>query len=70
MPIFEYKCAKCGQVTEFLEKSAAKTTHTCPGCGAKDMQKMLSTFAPMVKQRTSGGKCGSCPENSCPYSGD
>ena len=68
MPVYEYKCGKCGAVTEFLESVAAKNKHECQSCGSDDMTKMLSTFAPMAKQRGTGGKCDSCPEHKCPYS--
>lgn len=69
MPIFEYKCEKCGGVTEFLESAGSRKKHLCEKCGSADTKKMLSAFAPLVKQRASGGKCDSCPESKCPYSG-
>jgi len=68
MPIFEYKCGDCGSVTEFLEKAGFKGKHACEKCKSNKMEKMLSTFAPLVKQRASGGKCDSCTEHKCPYS--
>jgi putative FmdB family regulatory protein len=68
MPLFEYKCAECGSVTEFLESSGSKAKHPCSKCGSGDTSKVFSTFAPMVKDRASGGKCDSCPESKCPYS--
>lgn len=68
MPIYEYKCAGCGKVAEFLEVSNCRDKHECPDCGGTDMEKMLSVFAPMAKQRGTGGKCDSCPEHKCPYS--
>ena len=33
MPIFEYKCAKCGHVMEVLLKSRTGATPTCEKCG-------------------------------------
>ena len=33
MPIFEYKCSKCGHKSEFLEKSSSKNKHVCEKCG-------------------------------------
>ena len=68
MPVYEYKCAECGVVTEFLESASNRKKHECPDCGNEDMQKMMSVFAPMAKQRGAGGKCDSCPEHKCPYS--
>jgi putative FmdB family regulatory protein len=68
MPLFEYKCGKCGSVTEFLESANARKKHSCSECGSDDTSKQFSTFAPMVKSRAAGGKCDSCPESKCPYS--
>ena len=70
MPIFEYKCGGCGEVAEILVSSSKRNRgHVCASCGSSDMEKMFSTFAPLVKQRASGGKCDSCSEHKCPYSG-
>jgi len=64
MPIFEYKCNKCGQRTEFLEKSGGKGKHVCEKCGSSDMQKLFSGFS--VGQN--GNKNDSCPTGTCPLS--
>jgi len=45
MPIFEYKCNRCGHRTEFLEKSHRKNKHVCEKCGSLDMQKLFSEFS-------------------------
>jgi hypothetical protein len=29
MPIFEYKCGRCGKVTEFLEPASGIKKHVC-----------------------------------------
>ena len=66
MPIFEYKCNKCGHKTEFLEKSAGKSKHICEKCGSSDMQRLFSGFA--VGQSSKGsGSCstGTCPTGTC-----
>jgi putative FmdB family regulatory protein len=47
MPIYEYRCAKCDKVSEFLvgvgkEKSEIK----CKYCGSEDMTRIIS--APFV----------------------
>jgi putative FmdB family regulatory protein len=62
MPIFEYKCNKCGHKTEFLEKSSGKNKHICEKCGSSDMQKLLSSFS--VGQSSQGSD--SCPTGTCP----
>jgi len=70
MPIFEYKCADCGKVSEFLEKADAKVDHICPACGSKKLTKQFSTFSGIVKQPSAASKCHTCPSGgTCPHSG-
>ena len=68
MPIFEYKCTKCGKVSEFLEPAGDAKKHVCADCGGDRMEKMLSTFAVGIKQAGSDSKCQSCTDGACPYS--
>jgi putative FmdB family regulatory protein len=43
MPIYEYKCEKCGMVSEFLVGvTQDKTDIKCKSCGNDKMQKILS----------------------------
>ena len=43
MPIYEYRCEKCGEVSEFLVGvGQEKTEIRCKYCGSKDMSKMIS----------------------------
>ncbi|MBN1392899.1 MAG: zinc ribbon domain-containing protein [Sedimentisphaerales bacterium] len=67
MPIFEYKCKKCGHITEFLEKTSNPRKHVCEKCKSSDLQKLLSTFAAGRSSTTSQGN-GSCPTGTCPLS--
>jgi len=64
MPMFEYKCNKCGHKTEFLEKSSGKSKHVCEKCGSSDMQKLFSGFS--LGQSSQGNS--SCPTGTCPLS--
>ena len=64
MPIFEYRCNKCGHRMDFLEKSGNKGKHICEKCGSKNMQKIFSGFS--VGQ--SGQAGSSCPTGTCPLS--
>jgi putative FmdB family regulatory protein len=41
MPIYEFQCAKCGQVTEALLKFSDKPLRKCPQCGGK-LSKLMS----------------------------
>ena len=61
MPIFEYKCAKCGHVMEVLQKSRTGEPPTCEKCGGADLKKLLSGFA---VGKAASAACDSCFERS------
>jgi len=63
MPIFEYKCNKCGHVMEFLEKSAKPAKHNCQKCASGDLKKLLSAFA-VGRSQSPAPQCESCPTSS------
>jgi putative FmdB family regulatory protein len=48
LPLYEYKCEKCGHQFEKIEGHNASTTKKCPKCGAK-AQRMLSAAAIQFK---------------------
>jgi putative FmdB family regulatory protein len=60
MPIFEYKCDKCGAQFENLVKNADEKV-VCSKCGSKKVVKQLSSFSASVKE---GGN-NSCSVSSC-----
>lgn len=43
MPLFEYRCASCGEQFEFLTRSGVAPA--CPKCGGESLEKQLSVFA-------------------------
>ena len=46
MPIFEYRCRKCGTEFEELESYADRDRpQECPACGATDSERMVSACA-------------------------
>ncbi|MGH9714246.1 MAG: FmdB family zinc ribbon protein [Candidatus Acidiferrales bacterium] len=51
MPLFEYKCEKCGHLFEKIEKHTASTTKKCPKCGAKAPRQFA---APAIQFKGSG----------------
>jgi putative FmdB family regulatory protein len=72
MPIYEYRCRKCGAEFETLVRNADDAKElTCPSCGAADAQKRMSVFTGTVAaagtsacaDASGGGSCaagGSC----------
>ena len=44
MPIYEYQCAACGQVTEAWQKFSEAPLTICPACGGA-MAKLVSNCA-------------------------
>jgi len=66
MPIFEYRCRKCGHVTAFLEKPDNRKPHACEECRSKATEKIFSTFA--AKSGSSSSSTSSCPTGTCPLS--
>ncbi|MHC5174244.1 MAG: FmdB family zinc ribbon protein [Planctomycetota bacterium] len=67
MPIFEYKCNKCGFVNEVLVNSANSKGPACPECGAKKVEKQFSPFSAVVKEPAAASKCQACPgAGGCP----
>jgi putative FmdB family regulatory protein len=58
MPIFEYRCPRCGEKFEELEAIADRDKpHKCPACGAQGAKRELSVFAARV---TGGSGARSC----------
>jgi len=51
LPLYEYKCVKCGQRFEKIEIVTASETKKCPKCGAR-AQRMAS--APAIQFKGSG----------------
>ncbi len=60
MPIYEYKCVKCGNKFELLQKmDEGNNDITCPKCGTSKPKKLFSTFS-------SSDKDSSCDTGTCP----
>ena len=73
MPIYEYKCKKCGHKFEHLARTLSDVADKCPKCGARKPEKQFSTFSASVHESGSAcstGSCGtpSCPTGTCPFS--
>ena len=66
MPLFEYICRACGDISEQLVTGARKPA--CPNCGSQKLEKQLSTFsaAAPAARAPAVPPCGS---GSCPARG-
>lgn len=51
MPLYEYKCSKCGHRFEKIESVGASETKKCPKCGAK-AERLLA--APAIQFKGTG----------------
>ena len=46
MPIYEYRCQSCGEVSSFFTRSiGAQLDPVCQHCQSTDLQRRMSTFA-------------------------
>jgi putative FmdB family regulatory protein len=64
MPIYEFKCNKCGRQFEQLCRLSWQGTVSCPGCSSDDLSKVVSAFASPGSGSASGG-CGGCSGKNC-----
>lgn len=42
MPIYEYRCEKCGHQLEKIQKFSDEPLTTCPNCDEESLQKLIS----------------------------
>jgi len=57
MPIYEYKCTKCGEVFEMLRNlNEDDRSLTCPRCHAESPERILSLFS-SASSPSSGSGC-------------
>lgn len=67
MPIYEYKCNKCGFTFEKLVfASDQEEGFPCPSCGDEDTCRLMSSFS---RGSSSGGGLGASALSSCAPSG-
>jgi putative FmdB family regulatory protein len=64
MPIYEYKCNKCGFTFEKLVfKPEREGGFLCPTCGSKDTCRLMSSFT--CGSSSVGGDLGASASPSC-----
>ena len=49
MPIYEYRCAACGEEHEALQKVSEPPLTVCPACGKRALKKQLSAAGFQLK---------------------
>ncbi|MDR2443416.1 MAG: zinc ribbon domain-containing protein [Deltaproteobacteria bacterium] len=74
MPIYEFKCQKCGREFEELVLNSREQI-ACPDCGDHKCEKFLSSFrfgsksgrgdSSFTSQTSTSSSCGSCAATSC-----
>ena len=60
MPIYEYKCQECGEVSEIFLRSADGQVARCPNCGSHNLDRLLSIPSLLKGGATASGTtcCG------------
>ncbi|MEW6202545.1 MAG: zinc ribbon domain-containing protein [bacterium] len=66
MPIYEYKCKRCGTKFEYLHGAGGSGSGeaTCPACGGKTLEKQFSSFSVSKLPSFGGGR--TCCDASTP----
>lgn len=49
MPIYEYRCEKCGEHVEVLQKMSDAPLKTCKRCGEEALQRVMSRTSFVLK---------------------
>lgn len=68
MPIYSYKCKKCGTIFDLLYgvgKDVEKPQ--CPKCKSKELERILSIFAVRMGKSSSSA---TCPTGTCSLARD
>lgn len=56
MPIFEFKCVKCGELMELLVMGASQEVEMkCEKCGGENLERVMSSTNFAVKSGAGGG---------------
>jgi putative FmdB family regulatory protein len=59
MPIFEFKCDRCGKEFERVVFGSETDGVDCPECGSSDTKKQMSVFSSSGLSKDTGSACSS-----------
>jgi putative FmdB family regulatory protein len=71
MPLYEFRCEKCDNVTERLCRVGANGKGLkCPKCGGGKMRRLMSIFSARTKGEgggptSVGSSCAGCSSGNC-----
>lgn len=60
MPIYEYRCNRCGEISEILLKSM-NAKAVCPMCDSGDLTKLISEPAAVMAKGSSSSSTDDAP---------
>lgn len=49
MPIYEYRCKKCGKTFEYMQRMADAPKKKCEACGASALERLISNTSFQLK---------------------
>lgn len=65
MPIFEYRCKKCGATFEKIVFNRDAHSPLCPHCQAEEVEKLISVPGSVGIAPSGGASAPSCSSGSC-----
>jgi putative FmdB family regulatory protein len=68
MPIYEYRCLQCGEISEIFLRSLEGQNIQCPACGSRKLDKLLSASYTLKTDVSAAGTtcCGSAERCQTP----
>ena len=64
MPIYEYRCKKCGHQFDVLVRNSEENKISCESCKSQEVVRLFSAFA--VRADSQRDSALSCPTGTCP----
>ncbi len=74
MPIYEYRCEKCGHQFDYFARTQSDKPQKCEKCGAEQLSKQFSSFAAVSGSSAGAASCSTgacapaaCATGACPF---